>query len=232
VVKVPVGPAGLGVVVASTPGSSLPASGIGAVTLNVAVTNPVAAGFVTVYPCGTPPFAANLNFVAGQTISNAVVAPVSASGTVCFLSSVNADLVVDISGWFPSGQGLAPVGPYRLFDTRGASTNALVPVVMAPVADAPLVVQVAGLSDAHGTVTPATGIGAVSLNVAVTNPAAAGFVTVYPCGQRPLVASVNYAKGETRSNSVIAPVSPTGTICFSSLVPTDIVVDLNGWLPS
>jgi hypothetical protein len=34
------------------------------------------------------------------------------------------------------------------------------------------------------------------------------------------------------SNGVIAPVSTNGTICFYSLVPTDIVVDINGWFVS
>ena len=79
---------------------------------------------------------------------------------------------------------------------------------------------------------PATGVGAVSLNVAVTNPAAAGFVTVYPCGNRPFTANVNYSLGETMSNGVIVPVSSDGTICFYSLVPTDLVVDINNWFAS
>ena len=31
-------------------------------------------------------------------------------------------------------------------------------------------------------ITPPVGVAAVSLNVTVTNPVGAGFVTVYPCG--------------------------------------------------
>ena len=58
----------------------LPAGGIGAVALNVTVTNTedptVGGGFVTVFPCGTLPEASNLNFTAGQTIPNSVLAPV------------------------------------------------------------------------------------------------------------------------------------------------------------
>jgi hypothetical protein len=54
---------------------------VGAVALNVTVThteNPtIGDGYVTVYPCGTRPDASNLNFVAGQTIPNSVIAPVS-----------------------------------------------------------------------------------------------------------------------------------------------------------
>ena len=62
----------------------LPTSGIGAVALNVTVTQGedpnIGGGFVTVYPCGTRPEASNLNFTAGQTIPNSVIAPVSADG--------------------------------------------------------------------------------------------------------------------------------------------------------
>ena len=48
-----------------------------AVVLNVTVTAPEGSGFITVYPCGEPlPTASNLNFVAGDTVPNAVVVKV------------------------------------------------------------------------------------------------------------------------------------------------------------
>jgi hypothetical protein len=84
------------------------------------------------------------------------------------------------------------------------------------------------ITDIAGRV-PATGVTAVSLNVVATNPDAAGFITAYPCGTRNLISSVNYDAGQTVSNAVLVPVSATGTVCFFSMVPTDIVVDLNGW---
>ena len=56
-----------------------------------------------------------------------------------------------------------------------------------------------------------------------------GFVTVFPCANPKLVASVNFDAGATTSNAVIAPVSASGTVCFTSLVPTDLIVDINGW---
>ncbi len=77
-----------------------PATGVSSVSLNVTATNPVDPGFVTVYPCGTKPPTSNVNFLAGQTVANAVVTSLSSSGTVCFASSVDTDLVVDINGWF------------------------------------------------------------------------------------------------------------------------------------
>ena len=52
-------------------------AGATAVTLNVTVTDPLFAGYLTVYPCGSEvPLASNLNFVAGQTVPNLVTVKV------------------------------------------------------------------------------------------------------------------------------------------------------------
>jgi len=55
---------------------------------------------VTVYPCGTRPTASNLNFTAGLTVPNLVLAPLSSDGTVCLYVYGKADLLVDVSGYF------------------------------------------------------------------------------------------------------------------------------------
>ena len=55
-----------------------------------------------------------------------------------------------------------------------------------------LVIQIAGISGV-----PAYAVG-VAINVTVTNPAAPGFLTVYPCGNdRPLVSNLNYIADQT-----------------------------------
>jgi predicted RNA-binding protein with TRAM domain len=89
--------------------SGLPSSGIGAVALNVTAVNGFddgGFGFVTVYPCESDstvaPNSSNLNFAGGQTIPNAVIAPVSSNGYVCFSVYGNTDLLVDVSGYFGS----------------------------------------------------------------------------------------------------------------------------------
>ena len=72
--------------------------------LNVTVTEPSGAGFVTVYPCGVAtPLASNLNFEAGTTAANAVVVKVGDDGKVCLFSSRSTQLIVDVNGYFPSG---------------------------------------------------------------------------------------------------------------------------------
>jgi len=79
----------------------VPGSDVGAVSLNVTSTQQDGNGFVTVYPCTEEvPDASNLNFRPGVTVPNAVIAPVSSSGRVCFFASSNTHLIVDVAGWF------------------------------------------------------------------------------------------------------------------------------------
>jgi len=81
----------------------VPASGVSAVVLNVTVTAPSRAGFITAYPNGTArPTASNLNFVAGQTVPNLVVVPVGVDGKVALTngSAGTVQLVADVLGYF------------------------------------------------------------------------------------------------------------------------------------
>ena len=60
-----------------------PSGVVGAVVLNVTVTQPTRAGWVTVFPDGTSrPATSNVNFVAGATVANLVVVPVGSDGSV------------------------------------------------------------------------------------------------------------------------------------------------------
>ncbi|MFZ9564870.1 MAG: SpoIID/LytB domain-containing protein [Ilumatobacteraceae bacterium] len=112
------GPA-LAVPVAKVAG--IPATGVAAVSVNVTVTGTKAnafGGYVTVYPCGTMPDASTLNFVSGQTVPNAAIARVSAAGTVCIYVYGEADVIVDVNGWFGSSRGFTGMTPVRGSDTR------------------------------------------------------------------------------------------------------------------
>ncbi|MEZ5247876.1 MAG: hypothetical protein R2713_01250 [Ilumatobacteraceae bacterium] len=182
----------------------VPAGGVAAVSLNVTATEPDGSGFVTVYPCGDRPGASSLNFVTGQTVPNAVVAPVSAGGEVCFYANANTHLLADVNGWFATGSSLNALTPTRLFDTRPAEGHGAVAVPKAKVGGAvELRVKVAGAAGV-----PANGVGAVSLNVTATEPDGSGFVTVYPCGTRPGASNLNFVTGQTVPNAVIAPSPP------------------------
>jgi hypothetical protein len=206
----------------------VPASGVAAVVLNVTVTqseNPtLGGGFVTVYPCDKPrPDASNLNFVTDQTVPNAVIAPVSANGEVCFYVYGTTHLLADVSGYFPTGSGFSAVTPIRIMNTRGGAK-----VGNAAGTGAPFVLKVTG----QGGV-PASGVAAVVLNVTVTqseNPTlGGGFVTVYPCDKpRPDASNLNFVTDQTVPNAVIAPVSANGEVCFYVYGTTHLLADVSG----
>ena len=83
----------------------VPASDVGAVVVNVTVTQPTKGGFVTVYPSGAGlPTVSNLNFGAGQTVPNLVVVKVGAGGKIAFYngSSGTVQLVADVAGYYLS----------------------------------------------------------------------------------------------------------------------------------
>jgi hypothetical protein len=74
-----------------------------AVVLNVTVTGPKSGGYVTVWPCGSPPpNASSLNFDADVSIPNAVIVKVGTDGKVCLFTTAATHLLTDINGYFGS----------------------------------------------------------------------------------------------------------------------------------
>jgi hypothetical protein len=102
--------------------AGVPADALAA-AMNVTVTNPAAAGYVTVWPCGQQqPLASNLNYVAGQNVPNLTISRLGAGGKVCFFSLVATDLVADVSGYFPANSDFKPIdNPTRILDTRNGT---------------------------------------------------------------------------------------------------------------
>jgi hypothetical protein len=80
-----------------------------AVVLNVTVTQAQASGFATVFPVGaTRPTASNLNYKAGDTVPNAVVARIGVGGSICVFTLATAHYIVDIAGYLTGA--LPPTG--------------------------------------------------------------------------------------------------------------------------
>jgi VCBS repeat-containing protein len=83
--------------------AGVPGSGATAIAGVVEVSGPTAAGYVRVNPDGVVSQTANQEFVAGQTISDAVAVGLSdAGGIQVHISAGRALLLVDIAGWFGS----------------------------------------------------------------------------------------------------------------------------------
>lgn len=201
------------------------ASTTASVVLNVTVTEPDAAGFLTAYPCDRPrPEASNLNFVRGQDVPNLVVVKLAVDRTICLYSQSPTHLIADLTGTFETEGGARgrAVVPSRILDTR--ETNG-VAVAGKLVGGQTLTLQVSGRGDV-----PSTGATAATLNVTATEPEGPGFVTVWPCDQaRPTTSNLNHAAGETVPNLVTTKLSATGTVCLFAQTTTHLIADVGMW---
>jgi hypothetical protein len=195
-----------------------------AVSANLTVVGSAAAGYLTVFPCGTRrPIVASVNFGRRETVGNAAIVPLDANGRFCAFSNTDVDLVVDVNGALASNATASHVSaaPSRLFDTanryrapgRIAARSVLRVNVTAP-----------------GTGVP-SGAAAVVLSLTGVRPSNATFITAWPCGaRRPTVSNLNLRKGETRTNMAVVPLPADGMLCLYSEAATDLVGDLTGYL--
>jgi hypothetical protein len=227
--KAPLGPnASLNVTITAAGG--VPASGVSAAWINVTVTNTTTASYLTIYPTGaTKPLASNLNWVPGQTVPNLVAVKLGTAGQVTvFNAGGNTDVIFDVAGWvsLPTVTGpdglFNPLVPARILDTRTGNGAPTAPVGPGGTID----VQITS----RGAV-PATGVAAVVLNVTVTNPTTASYLTVFPTGaSRPLASNLNFVAGQTIPNRVIVKVGTGGMVSFYNSGGTvHVVGDVGGW---
>jgi len=215
----------------------VPASGVSAVVVNVTAVHTTSHSFLTVFPGGEPePTASNLNWIAGQTVPNLVTVGLSPGGTFEAENfNGSTDVIIDVEGYYAAGapgEGLynALPSPVRICDTRAGNPSGLSGTVLtqcegqAPSPGNSLAVDVLG-----GV--PATGVGAVVLNLTAVDATAAGHLTVYPAdASAPLASNVNFTAGEVVPNRVIVPVGPGGVVdVLSSYGSPDILVDVAGW---
>jgi len=223
VIIVPIG----GIEAESVSGESTLVPVLTAAAINVTVVDPGGSGFVTIFPCDVErPKASNLNFVAGQTIANGVIAPASANGEVCIYTLQTTDIIVDLAGWFV-GESFTGSTPKRLVDTR-LSEGGNGPIGGEVLSRVNIIGET--LSVGNSVQAVPTTVTASALNVTVVGPASAGFATVYPCtDQRPLASNLNFVSGDVVPNNVVAPVGATGEICVFTNVSADVIVDIAGW---
>ena len=190
-----------------------------AVAINLAAVSPAAAGYLTAYPCGTSrPTASTVNYDTSMATSNSSIVKIGTGGKICIYSLTATDILVDVTGWYPANADYTPITPNRLLDTRPANRAT---------AGATKELQITGRAGV------AANASAVAINLAAVSPAAAGYLTAYPCGtDRPTASTVNYDTSMATSNSSIVKIGTGGKICIYSLTATDILVDVTGWYPA
>ncbi|WAH98277.1 S8 family peptidase [Arthrobacter sp. MMS18-M83] len=222
----PIGP-GQTIKVKLADGGYVP-TGVSAVAMNITVTAPTAAGYITAYAGGTAkPGTSNVNYGPDQTVPNFAITPVSADGTVSFTnsSSGTVQLIADTFGYVIGGAAPSQPGafgvlvpPQRQLDSRTGG---------GPVAPGQTIrVQITG----QGGV-PVSGVSAVALNITVTEPTSAGFITAFAGGTAPNTSNLNYGPGQTVPNFAITPVGADGTVSFtnSSSGTVQLIADTSGY---
>jgi PKD repeat protein len=231
------GKSSFAVQIAGNDGGKLPASGITAVALNITSTASQGSGFLTAYADGTnTPTASNVNFTAGQTIANSVIAPVGSDGKIrIFNGSTKAtSVVVDVVGYYSAASVSAyvPIDPTRIVDTRQSYSP-----VYGPLPGGAYIYVSLGVLD--GSVT------GFVLNATVTETTSSGDLIVSPDSNtlaeyqnktavwpsHPSASTLNWAKGETVPNLAQASGGANGIVDFwnSSSGSIALVVDMFGF---
>ncbi|MGW3291879.1 hypothetical protein ACWDR3_45390 [Streptomyces sp. NPDC001002] len=208
----------------------VPSSGVSAVSLVVKAVNATSSGsYMELWPDGTtkPAPGSTVNFSSGDTTSNAAIVAVGADGKIdVYNSSGTVDLVVDVSGYFTSGDGTTPQGGYipvtqsRLVDTRngtGAPEAQIAP-------GGTLNVQIDGMAGI-------TDEASVYANLIVPASGDDGSLYAYATGGSTGQPVMDY-KSVTTSQGAVIPVGTDGQITLkngSSTQPIDVVLDVYGY---
>jgi hypothetical protein len=73
---------------------------------------------------------------------------------------------------------------------------------------------------------------AISLNVTVTQPSAAGDLRLFAGGAAPLASAINYRPGQTRANNAVVFLGASGSIalrCDQASGSVHVLLDVNGY---
>lgn len=204
--------------------SIAPAGAVGAaLSVTVVATDP---GFFTAFPCADGlPGTSSVNARPGLATANLVVVAPDSAGAICLYSQAGGHVIIDLSGWWSPGvDRFAPIDPVRAYDTRELATPTKLP------ATAIQAVEIGG------RFVPGNAA-AVAINVAAINPTTNGFLTVYPCGVAPPVASnLNFDAREVRAVSAIVELpgalpdpNAAGKICVTGSTDMHFIVDVTGY---
>ena len=195
------------------------------------VTDTTAPSFLTVWAAGQPrPTASNLNWPAGDTRPNLVVAELAANGAISIYNqSGNTNVVADVVGYFAaSGDGgsgeegeYSAIAPVRVLDSRDGTGGFATPWSASTTRTLP----VAGVS---GVPMDAK---AVMVNFTATHATAASYLTAWPSGQAlPPTSNLNFTAGITVPNLALVPIGADGRIAIFNHVGTvDVIADVVGY---
>ena len=193
--------------------AGIPTTGVQAVVVNIGAVSAKSSGWLVAYPSGQArPATSTLNYRTGWTGSATATVPVGTDGTITLtVGAGSTDVLVDAVGWYSSatssqtgGALLDPQDPYRLEDTR--SNGGAIPAGGTKV-------EQFGFYDSAGS-----RLKAIAANVtAVAGSTTAGYLTTWSgTGTRPIVSTLQYARGEVSPNTTNIPVTYLGADAFGN----------------
>lgn len=179
--------------------------GAKAVTATITLLDPASAGSIGVGPCGGTPWILTFPQAEAQVFS-AVVRTNDAG--VCVSSSVEVQVVVDITGVWNGNSPVAPVAPKRVYDSRRGgpvTTKGSMSMIDVPKGATRAVLSVSAIAGAQG-----------------------GALYVWNCLQpKPAAAAVSVGANAISTATVSLTVAPA-TLCLMSTGSLHAVVDLVG----
>ncbi len=179
-------------------------------------------GFLSVWPTGqSQPYVSTLNSYSGLAVANAAIVPAGKNGSVSTYVSDNADVVIDIDGYFAApregGLSLYPMSPCRVLDTRNVGKGQpFTGALMTDVLDSPCV--------------PSSRSQAYVFNATAIPSGTLGYLTLSPVGEgQPYVSTLNSWDGAVTSNMAIVPAGSQGEIDAYASNPTQLVLDISSY---
>ena len=202
-------------------------TGATAVEVNLTVTKPTAHTSLTAFPTGDPrPAAATMSAAKGETVAHLAEVPLGAGGSISIANaSGSVEVVVDLEGYYTAGSGaggrLVTLRPRQVVNS--AATGGGGPVRKG----ASRAVTLTG----RGGV-PTSGVAAVVFNLTATKTTANSWFEVYPTGARRVLASnLNWAKGTSMTNLVVAKLGRKGSVeIYNHEGSADFTIDVVGYI--
>lgn len=186
---------------------------------------------VTVYPGDeTQPESWTVRSPDGQTVR---IPPscAQAAGTIKVYASGNADLLIDISGYFTDSSAVSnlvyyPLTPCRVIETR---TDYRLAGPFGPPTMNTRETRRFRIPATPFCSIPANAV-AYSATITVVPPQPLAYLTAWPAGgAQPNISNINSFAGRVLANNVILPASADGSIDVFTFDRTDFLVDINGY---
>jgi len=199
-----------------------------AYSLNATVVPQGFLGYLTLWPTGSAqPFVSSLNSYDGQIAANAVIVPAGTNGSIDAFVTDNADLVLDINGYFldtTSSESLMfyPLTPCRVADTTYVTSPLGGPILTG------------GSTRTFPVLTSGCGIPATArayvLNATVRPNSFLDYLTMWPTGiAQPFVSTLNAYDGQVTANMAIVPAGTNGSINVFVTQTTHLTLDISGY---